>query len=147
MSKHLTPTVFTMAIGLMGLAGLLWMTALKAGAFWETSAKTPDRYPVQPTGWNSPAKQCVVCHSLEKGGILRVAPNLWGIIGAPKAAAKGYGYSQALAKAGGVWTKQDLDQYLIKPDRFLPGTSKTMAGLPNDKERAEIIDFLATLKD
>jgi cytochrome c len=147
MSKHLSPPALTIAMGLLGLAGSLWTIDLEAGTLWGASAKAPDRYPAQPVGWNSPARQCVVCHSLEKGGLARVAPNLWGIVGAPKARAAGYGYSQALVRAGGVWTRQELDQYLTKPDRFLPGTSKSITGLPDTKERTEIIEFLATLKD
>jgi len=146
MAKHLRPPIRTITIGLLALVGSLWMVHLEAGTFRADSAKTPDRYPARPAGWNSPAGQCVVCHNLEKGSLPRVAPNLWGIVGAPKAATKGYGYSQALANAGGVWTKQDLDQYLTKPNRFLPGTSKLLTGLP-EKERTEIIEFLATLKD
>jgi cytochrome c2 len=105
------------------------------------------RYPAKPWGWDGPAGKCVVCHSLERGGPARVAPNLWGVVGAPKGRAKGYGYSLALAKAGGVWTEKDLDQYLAAPSRFLPGTNKTIAGLPNAEERAKLINFLATLKD
>jgi len=89
----------------------------------------------------------VVCHSVEKGGPMRVAPNLWGIVGAPKAREKGYGYSAALASAGGVWTKEDLERYLTNPDKFLPGTKKTISGLPNPEERAKLIAFLATLHD
>ena len=71
----------------------------------------------------------------------------WGIVGAEKGRAKGYGYSLALAKAGGKWTGKDLDEYLTSPSRFLPGTSKTIVGLPNAKERAELIDYLGKLKD
>jgi len=69
------------------------------------------------------------------------------IVGAPKAREKGYGYSTALASAGGMWTQQDLNDYLAAPDKFLPGTKKTIIGLPKPKERAELIAFLATLKD
>lgn len=147
MSKHLRSPILTLAVSMLGAGGLLWTMTLEAGTFWGASTKTPDRYPAQPAGWNGPAGQCVVCHSLEKNGLPRVGPNLWGIIDAPKARAEGYGYSQALAKAGGVWTKQELDQYLAKPARFLPGTSKTITGLPNTEERAAIIEFLATLRD
>jgi cytochrome c len=111
------------------------------------SKDVAERYAAKPVGWDSPAGKCVVCHSLERGGAARVAPNLWGIVGAKKGSAKGYGYSLALAKAGGVWSERDLDEYLSAPNRFLPGTSKTISALPNAKERAELIAFLGTLKD
>lgn len=105
------------------------------------------RYAAKPPGWDGPAGKCVVCHGLEKGGPAWVAPTLWGIIGAPKGGAGGYGYSLALAKAGGVWTAPELDAYLTAPGQFLPGTAKSIIGLPDAAERARIIAFLATLKD
>lgn len=76
-----------------------------------------------------------------------MAPSLWGIVGAPKGGVKGFGYSLALAKAGGVWTAQELDRYLTAPSQFMPGTAKTLTGLPNDLERAGVIKYLATLRD
>ncbi|MBK8755349.1 MAG: c-type cytochrome [Candidatus Competibacteraceae bacterium] len=132
---------------------MIVITVLVLGGAWYgftlMAQPTPgsERYAVKPAGWDSPAGKCVVCHSLEKGGSTPVAPSLWGIVGAPKGGAKGYGYSLALAKAGGVWTEHDLDEYLTAPSRFLPGTSKTISGLPNTQERAKVIAFLATLKD
>lgn len=128
-------------------------TALAVGTIWfgyalvTQAALAGERYAAKPVGWDSPAGKCVVCHSLEKDGPVRVAPTLWGIVGAPKAAAKGYGYSLALAKAGGKWTERELNEYLTSPSRFLPGTTKTIVGLPNNKERAKVIAYLATLKD
>ena len=79
-------------------------------------------------GANSALKPCVVCHSIEAGGPLRVAPSLHGIVGAKKARAEWYGYSPALRQAGGAWTEADLDKYLTAPAKFLPGTTKTIVG-------------------
>jgi cytochrome c len=119
------------------------------GGAWQAlkPAAEGERYAAKPPGWDSPAGKCVVCHSLEKGGPTRVAPSLWGIVGAPKGGTGGYGYSLALAKAGGVWTAPELDAYLTAPGQFLPGTAKSITGLPNSAERARIIAFLETLKD
>ena len=139
--KRIRPaTAFAVAVLLLGSIGSACAQAAQSTAGGE-------RYAAKPVGWDGPAGKCVVCHSLEKGGAARVAPTLWGIVGAEKGRAKGYGYSLALAKAGGKWTERDLDEYLTSPSRFLPGTSKTIVGLPNAKERAEIIDYLAKLKD
>ena len=44
-----------------------------------------DTFTQQAWGLDSAAGRCVVCHSLEKGGEFRVAPNLWDIVGAEKA--------------------------------------------------------------
>ena len=103
------------------------------------------RYLVVPIGSDTPVSGCVVCHSVEQNGPFRVAPTLWGIVGADKARHSWYGYSAALAKADGVWSEQDLDQYLRAPDGFLPGTKKSLIGISDDHERAELIDYLKTL--
>lgn len=126
----------------MTIALLIAEAHLAAPALAEESPQ----YAAKPAGSDGPAGQCVVCHSIEKGAPWRVAPTLWGIVGAPKAGAKGYGYSQALATAGGTWTAKDLDEYLANPGQFLPGTSKAVS-VTDAKERARIIEFLGTLKD
>lgn len=150
MHKHLIQLILAIGGGLLILVALIWVIDPTVGLFTlMTPASTEEelRYAAKPVGLDGPAGQCVVCHSVEKGGPMRVAPNLWSIVGAPKAREKGYGYSTALASAGGVWTQQDLNDYLAAPDKFLPGTKKTIIGLPKPKERAELIAFLATLKD
>jgi cytochrome c len=89
----------------------------------------------------------VVCHSVEANGPLRSAPPLWGIVGADKARFEWYGYSQALAVADGVWTEAELDEYLTDPDAFLPGTAKTLIGIPDEQQRADVIAYLASLNE
>jgi cytochrome c2 len=100
------------------------------------------RFEATPVGADGPLKRCVVCHSIETGGPLRVAPPLHGIVGARKARADWYAYSAALRKAGGDWTEADLDKFLTSPSKFLPGTSKTLIGIQDPKERADIIAAL-----
>lgn len=150
MTKYPWQPLFGLAIGLLVLMGVLWVVNPTDGPFaliGPDSAEAPYRYAATPVGLDSPAGQCVVCHSIEKGGPLRSAPNLWGIVGAPKGYAKGYGYSVALASASGAWTEKELSDYLTDPTKFMPGTKKTLIGLPNADERAKLITFLATLKD
>jgi cytochrome c len=108
-------------------------------------AEETTRFPPEPWGFGTPAEQCVVCHSLERGGPFRVAPNLWGIVNAEKARDRSwYAYSPALLRKGGVWTEQDLDAFLADADAYLPGTSKTIS-VRSAEERQEIIEFLVTL--
>lgn len=151
MRENLMRPILAIAIGLLALGGTLWIIDPIGGPFpmiaASATASEQPRYPDRPVGLDGPAGQCVVCHSVEKGGPMRVAPNLWGIVGAPKARMKGYGYSTALASAGGVWTREELDRYLANPDQFLPGTKKTIPGLSDAKTRAELIAYLATIKD
>ena len=149
MQKYPLHPILAITIALLVLGGSLWVIDPTHGLFSlfpAASAKEKYRYAAEPVGRDGPAGQCVVCHSLEKGGQQRVAPNLWGIVGAPKARSKGYGYSIALAEASGTWTEQDLDRYLADPDKFLPGTKKTIA-IPAADERAKIAEWLGTLRD
>jgi cytochrome c len=112
-----------------------------------TCADDTVRFPAEPWGLDTPAGQCVVCHSLEQGGEFRVAPNLWSIVDAEKARDRSwYAYSTALLNKGGSWTQQDLDAFLADADEYVPGTSKSIS-VRNPEERRQIIEFLKTLKN
>lgn len=133
---------YVAALGIIGLA--VAGIAIAGGGAARSGIATDGTYVYKqrPAGADGPLKGCVVCHSVEKGGALRVAPNLDGIVGAPKARARWYAYSFALRKAGGVWSEKDLDSFLAKPSAFLPGTSKTIVGIPDAAERTRIIAAL-----
>ena len=106
-----------------------------------------DTFTEQPWGLDTPAGRCVVCHSLEKGGDFRVAPNLWGIVGAEKARERAwFNYSPGLIEMGGTWTVEDLDLYLTDAAAFSPGSTKSIR-VTDPVEREEIIEFLMELKD
>lgn len=134
------------------LAAVLVIVIIAASIAWSVSAEQAQfpglqsagayRFKARPAGADGPLKECVVCHSIESGGALRVGPPLNGIVGARKARTPWYGYSVALKKAGGSWTESDLDKFLTSPDTFLPGTSKTMLGIADAKQRADIIAAL-----
>ena len=106
-----------------------------------------DNFTQQPWGLDSAAGRCVVCHSLEKGGEFRVAPNLWDIVGAEKARdSVWYNYSPALIEMGGTWSPEDLDSFLADANEFAPGSTKSIR-VTNPEEREEIIEFLEGLED
>jgi cytochrome c len=106
-----------------------------------------DSFTQTPWGLDTPAGRCVVCHSLEKGGDFRVAPNLWGIVGAEKASQRAwYNYSPALIEIGGTWTVEDLDLFLADAQDFAPGSTKSIR-VTDSEEREEIIEFLSELQD
>ena len=93
------------------------------------------------------AKQCVACHTFEKGGPSRVGPNLWNIVGRPRASEAGFNYSAAMKAKGGTWTFSELYAFLANPRSNLPGTNMTFAGLSRGQQRADVIDYLHTLSD
>jgi cytochrome c len=97
-------------------------------------------------GENS-AKKCAACHTFGKGEPNRVGPNLYGIVGRPKASEAGFNYSAAMKAQKGNWTPEDLDTYLTNPRGMVPGTNMSFAGIPRGTERADLITFLNTKSD
>ncbi|MEQ8823519.1 MAG: cytochrome c family protein [Filomicrobium sp.] len=91
-------------------------------------------------------RKCKACHTYEKDGANKVGPALWGIDGRAKAAVEGYKYSEALAQKGGEWTAEALVAFLHKPKEYVPGTKMVFAGFKSEKDLANIVAYLQTLK-
>jgi cytochrome c len=92
-------------------------------------------------------KQCQACHTFEKGGPNHTGPNLWGIVGRPRASEPNFNYSAAMKAKGGTWTYDELNKFLTAPRNYIPGTAMTFGGLPREATRADVIDYLNTLSD
>jgi cytochrome c len=95
-----------------------------------------------PEKGQATAKQCQACHTFEKGGPNRVGPNLYGVVGEDRGQGRGFNFSVAMKSKGGKWTFDELDKFLADPRAYIPGTAMTFAGLKNDQQRADVIDFL-----
>ncbi len=92
-------------------------------------------------------KKCGACHTDQKGGPNGIGPQLWDVVGRPRATEAGFAYSDALKGKPGVWDWDTLGQWLKSPKDFAPGTKMTFAGLSNPQDRANLIAYLNTQSD
>lgn len=93
------------------------------------------------------AKQCELCHNLGKGQGNKIGPDLYGIVGRQVASEAGFNYSPQLKAKGGTWTFEALDKWLLNPRADVPGTLMAFAGIPNEKQRADLIAYLNSNSD
>ncbi len=86
---------------------------------------------------------CKTCHAAEKG-VNRVGPSLWGVVGRHSGSIEGFKYSPANKNSGIVWTEEELFKYLEAPQKTIPGTYMSYAGMKNGQDRADVIAYLKT---
>lgn len=91
-------------------------------------------------------KKCKACHTVNEGGKKLIGPNLFGIVGKKSAQMEGFKYSKAMTASGLTWDEATLDTFLKKPKAMIKKTKMTFAGLKKDKQRANVIAYLKTLK-
>ena len=96
------------------------------------------------------AVKCAICHQAGLGAYPFVGPELNGIVGRDAASVPNYTkYSDGLKKlrrSGFVWTEEDMDKWIADPKSILPDSPMAVAfqGIPDAKERADIIAYLKT---
>jgi cytochrome c len=87
---------------------------------------------------------CRSCHTIQPGGANMTGPNLHGVFGRKAAQVETFKYSDALKNSGIVWDAAHLDEWLAKPQTYLPGTKMSFAGLKEPKDRVDLIAWLMT---
>jgi cytochrome c len=109
----------------------------------EALAQLPEQYRTADLA-NGKAKFafCRSCHTATEGGPNGVGPNLWRVFGRKAGTAADFKYSDAVKNAGFTWDAEHLDHWLAKPKDYLPGTKMTFVGLPDEKDRTDLIAYL-----
>jgi len=84
---------------------------------------------------------CKTCHVITPGQN-RIGPSLYGVVGRTSGSVPGFSYSAANKNSHIVWTEPVLYEYLLQPQKYIPGTKMTYAGLKDAKKRADVIAYL-----
>lgn len=128
------------------MVGVIIVGASESAAFSEAPVASKTLSVVStkgdPVAGKKVFNKCKVCHLLEEGGINRIGPNLFGIIGRVSGTLTDFKYSKAMRKAGITWDENTLAQYLIKPKNFILGTKMAFRGLDTSEEIQDVIAYI-----
>jgi len=92
-------------------------------------------------------RQCAICHTSDKGGDNRFGPNLFGIVGKKAGTVPGFGYTNAFKnRANWEWTEDAIGGWMMFPSTMIPGTAMGVFQGIAEKDRDDLVAYLATLK-
>ena len=83
--------------------------------------------------------RCLACHALAYD---RVGPRHCGLLGRRAGSVPGFAYSVAMKKSGLIWDEKTLNRFLAKPLAVVPGTAMTYDGVPDARDRSDLIAYL-----
>ncbi len=92
-------------------------------------------------------RQCALCHTAGKDEPNGFGPNLFGILNRTAASVPGFRYSPAFkSSAAWVWNADVLDAWISSPAKMVPGTTMGVFQGVADRDRDDIVAYLATQK-
>ena len=90
---------------------------------------------------------CAACHSTTPGEHM-TGPSLAKIWQRKAGRVEDFSrYTEAMKHVDVVWTEATLDRWLSNPDKLIPGTSMTFAGLRESKDRQDVIAYLKAVSE
>jgi cytochrome c len=89
--------------------------------------------------------QCRACHTPEQGGPNMTGPNLWGVFGRKAGIVAGFNYSDGLKASGITWDAAQIDKWITNPRAVVPDTRMSFVGLPDAKDRIDVVAYLKTV--
>ena len=86
-------------------------------------------------------ENCQACHAVE-GAANEVGPGLRGVFGRRAGEREDFRYSPALKRSGITWTPQTLDTFVADPQKMVPANRMPYDGLPDARDRADLIIYM-----
>jgi cytochrome c len=88
--------------------------------------------------------RCAACHALSRNS---VGPRHCGLFGRRAGTLPGFDYSRPMKQSGITWDEKTLDHFLAAPTKVVPDTDMTYAGVPDRRERHDLIAYLKQAQD
>jgi cytochrome c len=86
--------------------------------------------------------RCHGCHSVDPANDRMVGPNLHGLFGRRAGSLAGFNYSDAMRRAGFVWSEETLHQYVLNPKRVVPDNRMVFPGIRNEEQVEDLVAYL-----
>src|SRR6266850_5068692 len=86
-------------------------------------------------------ENCAACHAADGKGN-EVGPGLAGIFGRRAGEREDFRYSPALKRSGITWTPQTMDEFVADPQKMVPANRMPFAGIPDARDRADLIIYM-----
>jgi cytochrome c len=88
--------------------------------------------------------RCLACHALAYD---RVGPRHCGLLGRRAGSLPGFNYSDAMKNSRLTWDEKTLDLFLARPLKAVPGSTMTYDGVPDPKDRSDLIAYLRQVNE
>ena len=86
-------------------------------------------------------ENCRACHAAD-GKTNEVGPGLFGVFGRRAGERDDFRYSPALKRSAIIWTPQTMNEFLADPQKMVPANRMPYDGLPNERDRADLISYM-----
>jgi cytochrome c len=86
--------------------------------------------------------RCGACHSIDPDRPSVIGPHLAGVFGRSAGSVAGFAYSDAMRAYGKKWTPENMNEFLEKPGKLVPGNRMAFIGMSNTEQRKLIIEYL-----
>jgi cytochrome c len=87
-------------------------------------------------------EECAACHSPDRAAADTIGPTLYGVAGRKAGEGTEFRYSPAMKRSGITWTRESLNDFVADPQKLVPGNRMPYSGMPNAKDRADLIAYL-----
>lgn len=132
MSSRGAPTLSLSKTALFGATAIAFASFVSGAAFAADAARGAQIYEEQG---------CNGCHAAKE---VLVGPPHCGVVGRKAGTVEGYAYSEVMKSSGLTWDEANLSQFIESPLTFLSGSNMGFAGLFDEKDRMDLIEFLKT---